>query len=30
MVEDIRDKQISRIVIEGYKSIEKCELELNK
>jgi predicted ATPase len=29
MVEDIRDKQISRIVIEGYKSIEKCDLELN-
>ena len=29
MVDDIREKQISRIVIEGYKSIEKCDLELN-
>ena len=30
MVDDIREKQISRIVIEGYKSIEKCDLELNR
>lgn len=29
MAEDIRDKQISRILIEGYKSIEKCDLKLN-
>ncbi|MDV8151886.1 MULTISPECIES: AAA family ATPase [Acinetobacter calcoaceticus/baumannii complex] len=29
MVDDTQDKQISRILIEGYKSIEKCDLDLN-
>lgn len=30
MTEDIREKQISRIVIDGYRSIETCDLKLNR
>lgn len=29
MIDDIRQAQISRILIEGYKSIEKCDLQLD-